>query len=120
VAVAHEYDLLPRPLDPLFERRELLTDPVFLAVPADHPLAGRATIPLAELSGLPFLAPREGTSCAEMIARATARAGFVPRVVARATDFTVLLSLVAAGAASGRPGSGCSRPPNRSPARSSP
>ena len=28
VAVAHEYDLLPRPLDPLFERRELLDDPV--------------------------------------------------------------------------------------------
>ncbi len=41
VAVAHEYDLLPRPLDPLFERRELLTDPVLLAVPADHPLAAR-------------------------------------------------------------------------------
>ena len=39
VAVAHEYDLLPRPLDPLFERRELLDDPVLLAVPAGHPLA---------------------------------------------------------------------------------
>jgi DNA-binding transcriptional LysR family regulator len=33
-----------------------------------------------------------------MIQRACARAGFVPRLVARATDFTVLLSLVAAGA----------------------
>jgi hypothetical protein len=33
-----------------------------------------------------------------MIQRACARAGFVPRVVARATDFGVLLSLVAAGA----------------------
>ena len=33
-----------------------------------------------------------------MIQRACARAGFVPRVVARATDFQVLLSLVAAGA----------------------
>ena len=41
VAVVHEYDLLPRPLDPLFERRELRPDPVLLAVPADHPLAGR-------------------------------------------------------------------------------
>ena len=39
VAVAHEYDLLPRPLDPLFERRELLSDPVLLAVPAVHPPA---------------------------------------------------------------------------------
>ena len=39
VAIAHEYDLLPRPLDPLFERRELLRNPVFVALPADHPLA---------------------------------------------------------------------------------
>jgi DNA-binding transcriptional LysR family regulator len=99
VAVAHEYDLLPRPLDPLFERRELLGDPVMLAVPAAHPLAGGGgAVPLSALAGLPFLAPRDTTSCAEMIQRACARAGFVPRVVARATDFGVLLSLVAAGA----------------------
>jgi DNA-binding transcriptional LysR family regulator len=99
VAVVHEYDLLPRPLDPLFERRELRADPVMLAVPADNPLAAStAPVPLQDLSGLPFLAPRDTTSCAEMIQRACARAGFVPRIVARATDFGVLLSLVAAGA----------------------
>jgi DNA-binding transcriptional LysR family regulator len=99
VAVAHEYDLLPRPLDPLFERRELRTDPVLLAVPVGHPLAASSSpVPLSALSGLPFLAPRDHTSCAEMIQRACARAGFVPRVVARASDFAVLLSLVAAGA----------------------
>ena len=100
VAVAHEYDLLPRPLDPLFERRELLDDPVVLAVPADSALslAADGPVPLATLAGRPFLAPRQGTSCAEMIQRACARAGFVPRVVARASDFQVLLGLVAAGA----------------------
>ena len=100
VAVAHEYDLLPRPLDPLFERRELLDDPVVLAIPADGTLslAADGPVPLAALAGQPFLAPRQGTSCAEMIQRACARAGFVPRVVARASDFQVLLSLVAAGA----------------------
>ena len=96
IAVAHEYDLLPRPLDPLFERRELARDPVLLAVPASSPLAG--PVDLNSLAGQPFLAPRTNTSCAEMIQRACARAGFVPRVVARATDFAVLLSLVAAGA----------------------
>jgi len=96
VAVAHEYDLLPRPLDPLFERRELARDPVLLAVPASSPLSG--AVPLASLAGQPFLAPRGPASCAEMIQRACARAGFAPRVVARATDFAVLLSLVAAGA----------------------
>jgi DNA-binding transcriptional LysR family regulator len=100
VAVAHEYDLLPRPLDPLFERRELLDDPVVLSIPADIALslAGLGPVPLDELAGQPFLAPRQATSCAEMIQRACARAGFVPRVVARASDFQVLLSLVAAGA----------------------
>jgi DNA-binding transcriptional LysR family regulator len=99
IAIAHEYDLLPRPLDPLFERRELLRDPVLIALPADHPLAlSAATVPLSALASLPFLAPRTSTSCAEMIQRACARAGFVPTIVARATDFSVLLSLVAAGA----------------------
>jgi DNA-binding transcriptional LysR family regulator len=100
VAVAHEYDLLPRPLDPLFERRELLDDPVVLAIPAGSALslAADGPVPLATLAGQPFLAPRPATSCAEMIQRACARAGFVPRVVARASDFAVLLSLVGAGA----------------------
>ena len=98
VAVAHEYDLLPRPLDPLFERRELLDDPVGSRRPGRSPAGRRARVPLSALAGQPFLAPREGTSCAEMIQRACARAGFVPRVVARATDFAVLLSLVAADA----------------------
>src|SRR6202011_537314 len=97
VAVAHEYDLLPRPLDPLFERRELLSDPVLVAVPAAHPLSAEGTVPLASLSGLPFLAPRSSTSCAEMIPRACARAGVVPGVVPRATACGVLPTLVAAG-----------------------
>lgn len=96
IAVAHEYDVLPRPLDPLFERREFLKDPVLVAVPADYPGDGPAD--LRDLGGRPFLAPRRNTSCAEMIQRACARAGFVPRVAGRANDFHVLLSLVAAGA----------------------
>src|SRR6476646_2643326 len=98
VAVAHEYDLLPRPLDSLFERRDVLADPVSLAVPVGHPLAGQPAIALADLADQSFLAPREATSCGEMIRRACARAGFAPRVTARATDFGVLLALVAAGA----------------------
>jgi DNA-binding transcriptional LysR family regulator len=103
VAIAHEYDLLPRPLDPLFERRELFSDPVCVAVPASSSAAAgggasQGAVELRSLTGQPFLAPRSHTSCAEMIQRACARAGFVPRVVARASDFHVLLSLVAAGA----------------------
>ena len=46
-----------------------------------------------------------------MIQRACARAGFVPRVVARASDFAVLLSLVAAGAGVTLVPALCTRPP---------
>ena len=104
VAVVHEYDIFPRPLDPLFERRDLLTDPVLLAVPdgfrdaGGQPVPDGALVSLTSLGDTPFLAPRSNTSCAEMIKRACARAGFVPRIVARAGDFGVLLSLVSAGA----------------------
>jgi len=98
IAIAHSYDLLPRPLDPLLERRDLLDDPVLVALPATDPATSHDAVDLASLAGRPFLAPRRATSCAELIQRACARAGFVPAVTARATDFQVLLSLVAAGA----------------------
>jgi DNA-binding transcriptional LysR family regulator len=97
IAVAHEYDNFPRPLDPLFERRDLMADPVLLAVPDDYPAHDGEPVALASLADQPFLAPRANTSCAEMIQRACARAGFVPRVVARATERVVQLNLVAAG-----------------------
>ncbi|HEY2175618.1 MAG TPA: LysR substrate-binding domain-containing protein [Mycobacteriales bacterium] len=84
VAVAHEYDLLPRPLDPAYERRELLTDPVLVAVHRDHPAADSTVVDLGCLSAEAFLAPRTHTSCAEMTLRACAQAGFVPHVAARA------------------------------------
>lgn len=104
IAVAHEYDVLPRPLGPEFERRELLADPVFIAVPAGSDWIGGVDVAaaggrdLATFARAPFLSSRNGTSCAEMTRRACAYAGFVPRVVARANEFPVLLGLVAAGA----------------------
>jgi len=97
VALAHSYDVLPRPLDVQYETRSILEDPVLLAVAADRDAALPETVELAPLSERPFLIPRTGTSCAEMVQRACARAGFVPHVRARATDFDVLLRLVAAG-----------------------
>lgn len=97
VAVAHSYDLVPRPLDAQYETRMLLDDPVLVAVPGGSEETLLDTIELSTLSERPFLVPRAGTSCAELVNRACARAGFVPRVVARANDFDVLLSLVAAG-----------------------
>jgi DNA-binding transcriptional LysR family regulator len=96
IAIAHAYDLLPRPLGVAFDVRTLLDEPVLLAVSTlDQPLTG--SIDLSSVAQQPFIVPRDGTSCAEMVQRACARAGFVPQVAARATDFAVQLELVAAG-----------------------
>ena len=131
LAIAHEYDLLPRPLDPLFERRELLSDPVCVAVPASSAAAAEGPLELRSLTSQPFLAPRSHTSCAEMIQRACARAGFVPRVVGPGQRLAMSCSAWwprAPGSpwCPGSPPGTCPRGlswssrPSRSPARSSP
>jgi DNA-binding transcriptional LysR family regulator len=97
IAIAHEYDLVRRPLDSQYEQRELMTDPVLIAVASDGAFSSGQTLGLSSLSDQPFLAPHARTSCAEMTTRACADAGFVPRITARATDFNVLLNLVGAG-----------------------
>lgn len=53
---------------------------------------------LADYADAPWLVPDAGVSCYRMIQRACGAAGFVPTVVAQATDFSVLTALVAAGA----------------------
>ena len=88
VAVAHSTTSSPGPWTRCSSGASCSTDPVLLAVPdgfrADgQPVPDGAPVLLASLGDTPFLAPRANTSCAEMIQRACARAGFVPRVVAR-------------------------------------
>jgi DNA-binding transcriptional LysR family regulator len=97
IAVVHAYAIEPKPLDPTFAVEPLIVDPVWVAVPAAHPAAAGPEIALADLGDEPFVAARTGTRCADMTQRACALAGFVPDVVARATDFAVQLELVAAG-----------------------
>lgn len=97
IAVAHSYDLLPRPLDAQYDVHRLIDEPVLLAVPDGPDTDPAETVDLSSMADRPFLMPRAGTSCAEMIHRACAHAGFVPRTAVRATDFDVQLNLVAAG-----------------------
>ncbi|MFF3514332.1 LysR family transcriptional regulator [Streptomyces sp. NPDC002573] len=105
IAVTHSYSLLPRPLPPGCERRELFDEPVYLVLhPAeagDRGLAPGAAADLAAFAGLAWLLPGPDTACHEMAQRACGAAGFVPRPVAVASDFAVLCALVArrAGAA---------------------
>jgi DNA-binding transcriptional LysR family regulator len=96
VALVHEYDFSPRPSDDSIELTDLLTDPIRVAVPARHRLAG-PEIALEELASERWIAGYLDTACHRVVMTACRAAGYEPRVVARTNDFRVVLALVTAG-----------------------
>jgi DNA-binding transcriptional LysR family regulator len=102
IAVVHAYSLLPRDRPPGCEQHHLLDDPVLLAVSpavaARHLLEPGHAAGLAGFADENWLMPAPETSCHELTRRACGAAGFVPRPVAVASDFSVITALVAAGA----------------------
>jgi len=96
LALVHDYDLVPRPPAVGFERRELSTESVWVVLPAGHP-AMAEHVDLGLLADQAWLVPSEGNACHDLVLRACGAAGFVPRIVARSTDFQALLALAAAG-----------------------
>jgi DNA-binding transcriptional LysR family regulator len=81
-------DLTARPLD---EQR------LYLTVPADHRLAGRRRIRLAEVADEPFVALEEGYGLRAIMDAFCAEAGFTPRVAFEGEEAETLRGLVAAG-----------------------
>ncbi|MEP7090486.1 MAG: LysR family transcriptional regulator [Nocardioidaceae bacterium] len=96
LAITHTYSSL----EPIDSRGlsiwPLRVEPVWLAVPAARGLTG--PVDLQQFAAEDWLVPRPETSCCDMVIRACGAAGFAPRVTAEATDFGVLLALVAVGA----------------------
>ncbi|MGV9264828.1 LysR family transcriptional regulator [Kitasatospora sp. NPDC003701] len=78
-----------------FDLRPLTEDPVLVALPRDHPLAGRSRLRLAELAEETWIA---GSRRAEdTLLAACLRSGLHPRVEYVVSGWTAKLGLVAAG-----------------------
>jgi DNA-binding transcriptional LysR family regulator len=101
VALAHDYDTIPRQAEPAFAEHPLLADPLRIALPAGHRLArgrnGDGTVDLADLAGERWIAGRPGTHCGTVVTTAARAAGFEPDVVAHGSEFATMLALVSAG-----------------------
>ena len=98
LAIGEEYEHAPRPRDAALERRDIVHDPILIAVPDDHRLARGAEIALADLAGERWATSRTGTALAEMVAGACrALGGFEPEIRYRANNMGTLLSLVGSG-----------------------
>src|SRR5919202_1630206 len=68
-----------------------------LAMPADHPLARKRNLRLADLADDPWVAGTHDCECNRLINRACAVAGFEPRIAFETDDYTAMQGFVAAG-----------------------
>jgi DNA-binding transcriptional LysR family regulator len=97
IALGLEYTMSPA-LDPAgFDVEHLMSEPVYLAMPATHPLAGTA-VRLEELRDERWFAARGPNPCRDAVLRATAHCGFEPRTELLSTiDYQLGLAAVSAG-----------------------
>jgi DNA-binding transcriptional LysR family regulator len=78
-------------------RQPLFEDPMFLALPADHPLANRRTLRLADLRAEAWVQTSSSSPCARHVVRCCHAAGFDPIVSFESDDYQTVQGLVAAG-----------------------
>ena len=78
-------------------RVELLSDPMYLALPRAHPLSARRRIRLEDLAGEAWVQTSRSSPCARHVVRSCHAAGFEPSVSFESDDYQTVQGLVAAG-----------------------
>ena len=95
VVVGDEYSGLPRPIHADLVRETLVREHVRIVLPADHPEARRARVPLANLADAGWAACRPGTGHRAMQVQACRElGGFEPDIRYASDDLLILLELV--------------------------
>src|SRR5271154_5776702 len=79
------------------KRVELLEDPLYLALPREHPLTGRRTLRLEDLQDAAWVQTSRSSPCARHVVRSCHAAGFEPRVSFESDDYQTVQGLVATG-----------------------
>jgi DNA-binding transcriptional LysR family regulator len=75
----------------------LLKDPMHVALPAEHPLAGKPELALEDLHEEDWVQTSAASPCARHVVRLCLAAGFEPRVTFESDDYETVQGLVAAG-----------------------
>jgi molybdate transport repressor ModE-like protein len=98
LAIAYHFDG-PPPVRPKDRSgliwTSLLDDPMWIVMPAGHPLADRDSVTIAELAGERWV--HGCLSIVDLLSHYAAMAGFEPRTACRGTDYIFAQSLVKAG-----------------------
>jgi len=107
IALGQDYSNVPKRNEGRFDRRDVLVEPVFLAVPADSPVRS-----LRDAVDEMWVVAPVSTDCGKNVRNLCAEAGFEPDVRFHSDDNEVTLSVVAAGLGVGiLPRLGVIRPP---------
>ncbi len=75
----------------------LLEDPMLVALPAEHALAGKRALTLADLRKEAWVQTSASSPCARHVVRSCLAAGFEPKVTFESDDYETVQGLVAAG-----------------------
>jgi DNA-binding transcriptional LysR family regulator len=97
VAVVQDWADEPLTVPAGLARRHLLEDPFDVALPVDHPLAGRERVAVKELAGEDWISWSAGQICHDWLTRALAAHGVPARIRHTASEHSTQLALVAAG-----------------------
>jgi DNA-binding transcriptional LysR family regulator len=101
LAIVFEYHDLSEPeFDRLYEGvvlRHLIDDPMYIAVPRDHPAARKQRVRLEEFADDVWIQNDTRGACGRLHLAACMGAGFEPRIGYESDDYNVVQGLIAAG-----------------------
>jgi len=97
LALVYDHPATPELLGPDLELTHLLDDAYEAIVPADHPLARRSRLALADLADEPWVCSTSMCGCRKITETVCREAGFEPRVAFEADETMAAQALVAAG-----------------------
>ncbi|MGW6754502.1 LysR family transcriptional regulator [Streptomyces sp. NPDC055006] len=97
LAVVLDWYNKPMPLPDGLVKASILDDPADVAMPADHPLAGRREVGLEDFADDEWITWGEGEFCHEWLLFTLRAKGVEPRIGHRAAETHTQLGLVAAG-----------------------
>ena len=97
IALLFEFRGVGEKLGMGLRRVELLQDPMHVALPAGHALAGRKRLRLEDLRDQSWVQTSATSPCARHVVRSCHAAGFEPTVSFESDDYLTVQGLVAAG-----------------------
>ncbi|GLW65838.1 LysR family transcriptional regulator [Actinomadura rubrobrunea] len=97
MAIVQDWSNEPLSIPEGLHKGPICEDVVDVALPADHPLAGRERVDLKELAGDAWIASTPGSICCDWLTHTLRSVDAEPRVAHMAYEFATQLALVAAG-----------------------